>query len=87
LVPVACWRASAPRSALLDVHPEAAYGDYRGDSELKLEDAVKRDLERLPEVRKELVERIKGEIASGSYMTPEKVRKAITELLRQLCTD
>jgi len=51
---------------------------------LRLEERVRRDLEELPEIRQELVDRIKKEIAEGTYMTPEKLYNAILELLKEV---
>jgi len=51
---------------------------------LTLEERAIRDLHELPEIRQELIDRIKKEIAEGTYMTPEKLRQAILELLREL---
>lgn len=45
----------------------------------------RRDRDRpLPEVRRELVERIRREIAEGAYETPEKWEAALARLLRRL---
>ena len=41
-------------------------------------------LAELPDVRFELVERVRSEIAAGTYETPEKLDQAITELLQDL---
>ncbi|MBI1337188.1 MAG: flagellar biosynthesis protein FlgM [Phycisphaera sp.] len=38
----------------------------------------------LPDVRQGLVDRVKSEIASGTYETPEKLDAAITELAQDL---
>jgi len=38
----------------------------------------------VPEVRRELVQRVKAEIAAGNYETPEKLRLAVERLLEEL---
>lgn len=38
----------------------------------------------IPEVRTELVERVKAEIAAGTYETPEKLDIAVTRLMEEL---
>jgi len=38
----------------------------------------------LPEVRTELVERVKAEIAAGTYETPERIEIALTRLMEEL---
>jgi len=84
LSPVRSRCVSALRSLRLAHRLEAAYGDKRGDVQLQPEEKAKKDLKRLPDVRQDLVDRIKKQIAEGTYMTPEKVRKAISELLKEL---
>ena len=39
----------------------------------------------LPEVRQDLVERVKSEIDAGAYETPEKIQITIERLLEELC--
>ncbi len=41
-------------------------------------------LKDMPDVREELVQRVRREIAEGSYETPERVESAINGLLREL---
>lgn len=41
-------------------------------------------LRELPTVRQDLVDRVKGEIAGGSYLTPDKLDAALAELAREL---
>jgi len=43
-----------------------------------------RRAKQLPEVRTDLIERIKAEIAAGTYETPEKIEAAIDRLLEDL---
>ncbi len=38
----------------------------------------------LPPVRRELLERVRAEIAAGTYETPQKLEKAVTRLLAEL---
>lgn len=38
----------------------------------------------LPDVRQDLVDRVKSEIANGSYETPDKIGKAVDNLLDEL---
>lgn len=40
-------------------------------------------LNELPEIRAELVERVRAEIAAGRYETPEKLEAAITGILEE----
>ncbi|CAN5866152.1 hypothetical protein BH23PLA1_BH23PLA1_26150 [soil metagenome] len=41
-------------------------------------------ISRLPEIRHERVEEIRRQIAAGTYETPEKIEKALDNLLREL---
>ena len=43
-----------------------------------------RRAQQLPPVRRELVERIKAEIAAGTYETPERLEAAIERLLKDI---
>ena len=83
-MPVRSRLALASRTVLLNDCFQPADGEKRGDVELQSEQKLTKDLEKLPEIRQGLVDRIKKEIAEGTYMTPEKVREAIAELLREL---
>ena len=38
-------------------------------------------------IRSDLVQRVRGEIASGGYETPEKINRAVDELSRDLSTE
>ena len=41
-------------------------------------------IQELPEVRTELVERVKAEIAAGTYETPQRIEVAVTRLTEEL---
>ncbi len=41
-------------------------------------------LSELPEVRQNLIDRVKSEIAAGTYKTPEKIDEAIESLIADL---
>ncbi len=41
-------------------------------------------LSRLPEIRQDKVDAVKQQIAQGTYLTPEKLEKAIDNLLKDL---
>jgi len=40
-------------------------------------------VQQLPEIRTELVERVKGEIAAGTYETPERIEITVTRLMQE----
>jgi len=44
-------------------------------------------VDQLPEVRTELIERIKAEIAAGAYETPERIEIAAERLMEELFPD
>lgn len=41
-------------------------------------------ISRLPEIRREKVELVREQISRGTYETPERVEKAIDELMKEL---
>lgn len=47
-------------------------------------DAWARQAGGLPEVRAELVDRVRAEIAAGTYETPEKLQRAVERMLEEL---
>ncbi len=57
----------------------------RGETvELSFLAKVTAELAKLPDVRHDLVKRIKREISQGTYLTPAKMRVAVSELLKDL---
>lgn len=44
-------------------------------------------IQEIPPVRTELVERVKAEIAAGTYETPERIELAIARLMDELFPD
>lgn len=55
----------------------------RGDDRVEVSDQARflAKLNDMPEIRTELVERIRGEIASGTYDTPEKFDLAVDAMI------
>ena len=41
----------------------------------------------VPEIRQELVERVKADIASGTYETPARIERAVSKLMEELLSD
>ncbi|MEM6854764.1 MAG: flagellar biosynthesis anti-sigma factor FlgM [Planctomycetota bacterium] len=67
--------------------PAASSTDVsRGSDQIELSDTAKilAKLSDLPEVREDLVARIKAEIADGKYETPDKLDAAIEGLAQDL---
>jgi len=46
-----------------------------------------RKIQDLPEIRADLVQRVKEEIAAGNYETPERVEVAVQRLMDELLLD
>ena len=44
-------------------------------------------IDSIPDVRTELVERVKAEIAAGTYETPDRIERTITKLMEELLGD
>lgn len=55
----------------------------RGDDRVEVSDAARflAKLNNMPEIRSELVDRVRNEIANGSYDTPEKFELALDGLI------
>jgi negative regulator of flagellin synthesis FlgM len=58
----------------------------RPDDKVEISQAAKllSQLAKLPDVRQDLVQRVRGEIAKGTYETPDKLDKAIEGLQQDL---
>ena len=54
--------------------------------EVSISDAARlaEQVRQMPEIRQELVDRIRAQIASGSYETPEKLDLAVERLLDEI---
>ncbi len=44
-------------------------------------------IDSIPDVRAELVERVRAEIAAGTYETPDRIERTITKLMDELLGD
>ena len=74
---------TAGRSAATSSTTPRDIAEPRGDRVELSEHARLLDrLRQLPEVRTELLERFRQEIAAGTYLTPEKIDAAIERLLQ-----
>lgn len=58
----------------------------RGKDQVQLSDAAQllSRLNRLPEIRQDLVNQVRGEIANGTYETPEKIDALLSNLAEDL---
>ena len=63
--------------------PNARVSPPRGADRAEFSDAAQllSCLNELPDVRHDLVERVRGEIATETYLTDEKIRQAIDSML------
>ena len=76
---------TAGRSAVTGSTTARDIAEPRGDRVELSEHARLLDrLRQLPEVRTELIERFRQEIAAGTYLTPEKIDAAIERLLQDV---
>lgn len=76
LTRIAARRAAQQQSSVLQA------GSPRGDSvEVSAAAQLLAKLSDLPDVRKDLVDRVRAEIASGDYETPEKLDAAVDGLI------
>ena len=44
-------------------------------------------IDSIPDIRVDLVERVKSEIAAGTYETPERIERTVTKLMDELFGD
>jgi anti-sigma28 factor (negative regulator of flagellin synthesis) len=67
-------------------HANGSHRPLRGDDRVEFSRAAQLlgKLHDLPDIREDLVERVRGEIAAGTYETPEKIDAAIESLLTDL---
>ena len=65
---------------------QAAERARRGEDRVELSEASRllARLQGMPEIRQELVDRVRAEIESGSYETPEKIDQAIEAMMDEL---
>ncbi len=58
----------------------------RGEDRVELSDAARllAKLQGLPEIRQELVDRVRAEIEAGTYETPERIDQTIEAMLGEL---
>lgn len=61
-----------------------ALGEPRDQVQISLEARLKSLLAKVPEVRQDLVDRVRAELAAGTYETEEKLDTAIDRLLDDL---
>jgi len=76
--------SDSPRRGTTEAGPEQARRS--GEDRVEVSDMA-RYLARLretPGIREDLVDRVRGEIESGAYESPEKIEKAIDELVEDL---
>jgi negative regulator of flagellin synthesis FlgM len=69
------------------VHREAAVAtSSRGDDRVELSEVAQllSRIRELPDVRQDVVDRVRGEIDAGTYETPQKIDAAIEALLEDL---
>lgn len=74
-------RLEAPTRPLARDHETSAV--VRGEDRVELSDKARymQRLREVPPVRQELVDRVRAEIAQGTYETPEKFAQALDALL------
>lgn len=65
---------------------QSAERSRRGEDRVELSDASRllARLQGMPEIRQELVERVRGEIEAGTYETPERIDQAIEAMMDEL---
>ena len=76
---------SAPHTTRVS-SPAAPTSSPQIQDELSISDAARlaEQVRQMPEVRQELVDRVRAQIASGTYDTPDKLDLAVERLLDEI---
>jgi len=83
--PAACGTSAGKRTiTVTDARERRRQADPK--ERALLEELLKK-LQELPDVRQDLIDRVKREIAEGAYETPERIEKAVDGLMRELFED
>ncbi len=77
-------RTLAARKKTMAVKKRRSRVDKATPKERAQAEKLVKKLQEIPEVRAELVQRIKKQIAEGTYDTPERMEKAVEGMLREL---
>jgi negative regulator of flagellin synthesis FlgM len=80
------WAAQPvePTSPVVPSAPPAAAGGVSDVVEISTAAALAAKVHEIPDVRADLVARVKQEIKAGTYETPEKIDTAVERLLEDL---
>jgi negative regulator of flagellin synthesis FlgM len=80
------WAAQPvePTSPVVPGAPPAAAGGVSDVVEISTAAALAAKVHEIPDVRADLVARVKQEIKAGTYETPEKIDTAVERLLEDL---
>ena len=76
--------AIEPVGRAISANPAAPSQGVSDVVEISLAARLTAKLQETPAIRADLVERVKAEIASGAYETPERIQIAVERLLKDL---
>ena len=82
--PVKKSRTVAARKTTMAARKRRSRVDNASPKERAQAEKLVKKLQETPEVREELIQRIKKQIAEGTYETPERMEKAVEGMLREL---
>lgn len=77
---------SEPRASSSGAEQASSSSAHRGEDRVELSDAARllAKLQGLPEIRQELVDRVRAEIEAGTYETPERIDQTIEAMLGEI---
>ena len=76
-----------PASSIVPNAPATELGNVADVVEISTATALTEKIRQIPDVRMELVTRVKAEIQAGAYETPERIEIASERLMDDLFTD
>ena len=82
--PSAAPKAIEPAGAVANGKPPAEPAQISDTVEISAIARLAAKIQEIPDVRAELVARVKAEIAAGTYETPERIEAAVDRLMEEL---
>ncbi len=82
--PAAAPKPVEPANPVSDAKPTTEPAQIRDTVEISTIAKLAAKVQEIPDVRTDLVQKVKAEIAAGKYETPEKIEAAIDKLMEEL---
>ena len=85
--PPAAPQPIEPSEAVANTHSLSGPTNIGDTVEISAAARLAAKVQDIPEVRTELIERVKTEIAAGAYETPERIEITVNRLMEELLPD